>query len=130
MFIKKLFHFIIKRVLAIYLLFYSLYNLSRTNDISRNAKENFDIIGKKCSCMNSAFELIKEYLFNIIAIGNIAIFYGAIIMIINSCSAKLFLSFGFLIDLLLNSKLDLINNENGFNKCIGYITMIGLCLEL
>lgn len=122
---KKIFYYLFKFIFCIFLIFYSIKNLSFQNYIKNDTINIYKDIINKYNLHNYI-----QYLNKIIQLSCLMTFYGSILMIFEGKLGKLFTILGIIIEFILLCDFSIIESDLGNIKGLTYISLIATIINI
>ena len=122
---KKIFYYLFKFIFCIFLIFYSIKNLSFQNYIKNDTINIYKDIINKYNLYNYI-----QYLNKIIQLSCLMTFYGSILMIFEGKLGKLFTILGIIIEFILLCDFSIIESDLGNIKGLTYISLIATIINI
>ncbi len=122
---KKIFYYLFKFIFCIFLIFYSIKNLSFQNYIKNDTINIYKDIINKYNLHNYI-----QYLNKIIQLSCLMTFYGSILMIFDGKLGKLFTILGIIIEFILLCDFSIIESDLGNIKGLTYISLIATIINI
>jgi hypothetical protein len=122
---KKIFYYLFKFIFCIFLIFYSIKNLSFQNYIKNDTINIYKDIINKYNLHNYI-----QYLNKIIQLSCLMTFYGSILMIFDGKLGKLFTILGIIIEFILLCDFSIIESDLGNVKGLTYISLIATIIRI
>lgn len=122
---KKIFYYLFKFIFCIFLIFYSIKNLSFQNYIKNDTINIYKDIINKYNLHNYI-----QYLNKIIQLSCLMTFYGSILMIFDGKLGKLFTILGIIIEFILLCDFSIVESDLGNIKGLIYISLIATIINI
>lgn len=122
---KKIFYYLFKFIFCIFLIFYSIKNLSFQNYIKNETINIYKDIINKYYLHNYI-----QYLNKIIQLSCLMTFYGSFLMIFDGKLGKLFTILGIIIEFILLCDFSIIESDLGNIKGLTYISLIATIINI